>query len=45
MDGTCSTYGEMRNAYTILVRKSVEKISVGQLGTQGRDILKRILKK
>jgi hypothetical protein len=37
--------GEIRNAYTILVGKSEEKRSLGDLGVDWRVVFKCILKK
>jgi hypothetical protein len=31
MDGACSTHGEMRNAYTVLIRKTEETRPLGRL--------------
>jgi hypothetical protein len=39
---TCSMYGEVRNAYMILVREPEEGILLGRLIINGRVILKWI---
>jgi hypothetical protein len=39
MEEACSTFGEMRNAYKILVRKPEGKSNLKDLGTDGRIIL------
>jgi hypothetical protein len=45
MGGTCSTHGEIRNAYEISVGKPEGKYHVEDLGVDGRIILERILGK
>ena len=44
MAGTCSTYGEKRGSYSVLVGKPEGKRSLGNIGVDGKMILKRIFK-
>jgi hypothetical protein len=41
----CATYGEKRNVYKILVRKSAEMYIFEDKDEDGRILLKRVLKK
>jgi hypothetical protein len=45
MDGTCSTYGERRGAYKVLVGKPEGRNHLEDQGIYGRIIVKRILEK
>jgi hypothetical protein len=45
MGEVSSTYGDVRNAHTILVGKSEWKNHLGDLGVDGKIILKLILNK
>jgi len=43
--GTCSTYGERRVVYRVLVRKPEGKRSLGRLRSRWRKILRWIFRK
>jgi hypothetical protein len=45
MDRACSTYGESRGAYRVLVGKPEGRRPLGRRGVDGRIILKWILEK
>ena len=45
MGGTCSTYGERRGAYKVLVGKPDGRNHLEDEGIDGRIILKRIFEK
>ena len=40
MSGLCSTYGEIRGVYRVLVRKPEERENLKDLGIDGRIILR-----
>jgi len=45
MDGTCSTYGERRGVYRVLVGNLRERDHLGDPGVDGRIILRWIFRK
>ena len=45
MDGACSTYGERRGVYRVLVGKAEGKSHLGDQGVDGRIILRCIFRK
>jgi hypothetical protein len=45
MGGACSTYGERRGVYRVLMGKPEEKNRLEDPGVDGRIVLKRIFRK